>query len=460
MRLVWKVRANRALEAPPAPAASRRGAGVLVIVVALVLGAMLTTGASGGEPGRRGVPDYDVRELGSLGGTVSFGSSINDRRWVAGVSSLAGNEVQRAALWRSGSVTDLGTFGGPDTNSSVLWPVKNELGLISGIAEQDEINPLNEIWSCGRFFPTATRRICSAFVWENGQLRELDTLGGYNGFATGTNNRRQTVGWAENTVRDPSCTDTQVLQFHAVMWGPGKDQIKDLRPLPGDSASSATAINDRGEVVGISGSCDRAFGRFSARHMVMWKKGRPIEIRNLGGVAWNTPMAINRRGEVVGFANRSAADGAAFRPRAFLAKKPGKIEDLGALGTDPYSQALGINDARQIVGVSYSEGFATCRAFLWEDDVMLDLNELAPEYSGELCAANDINNRGEITGQAIQTGTSDSVAFVATPSHRRMNEERERAAGALEASKAPPVSWDALRSIMLRSGVRREDIGR
>src|SRR5829696_5076159 len=102
------------------------------------------------------------------------------------------------------------------------------------------------------------------------------------------------------------------------------------------SASSATAINDRREVVGISGICDRAFGRLSAKRMVLWKKGRPIEIRNLGGVAWNTPMAINRRGHVVGFANRSSTDGAAFRPRAFLSKHPRKIEDLGALDDDPF----------------------------------------------------------------------------------------------------------------------------
>jgi probable HAF family extracellular repeat protein len=431
---------------------------VLGILVALVLGAVLTAGASGGESPRHGTPAYDVKELGSLGGTISFGSSINDRRWVAGVSTLAGNGVQRAALWRFGSVTDLGTFGGPETHSSVLWPVKNERGLISGIAEQDEINPLGEIWSCGFFFPTATRRICSAFVWENGQLRELDTLGGYNGFATGTNNRRQTVGWAENTIRDPSCTETQVLQFHAVVWGPGENQIQDLRPLPDDSASSATAINDRGEVVGISGACDRAFGRLSAKRMVLWKKGRPIEIRNLGGIAWNTPMAINRRGHVVGFANRSAADGAAFRPRAFLSKNPNKIEDLGALGTDPYSQALGINDAGQVVGVSYSEGFATCRAFLWEDDVMTDLQELAPAYSGDLCAANDINNLGEITGQSIQAGTGDSVTFVASPERRKM--DRDRAAAVYRSSTPARASWAALRSIMLRSGVRKEDIGR
>ena len=88
---------------------------------------------------------------------------------------------------------------------------------------------------------------------------------------------------------------------------------------------------------------------------------------------------------------------------------------------------------------------------------MTDLNDLAPEYSGELCAANDINNHGEITGQAIQDGTGNSVTFLATPSVRM---DKSRDDGSREASKAPRASWNALRSIMLRSGIRREDIDR
>jgi len=88
---------------------------------------------------------------------------------------------------------------------------------------------------------------------------------GNNGFATGTNNRRQTVGWAENTVRDPTCNAAQVLQFRAAVWGPERDQIRELPPLPGDTVTAATAINDRGQVVGISGICANAVGQFKRR---------------------------------------------------------------------------------------------------------------------------------------------------------------------------------------------------
>ncbi|HMJ00209.1 MAG TPA: hypothetical protein VK488_10285 [Gaiellaceae bacterium] len=421
--------------------------------MALLVAAMLVTGASGAS--HQTTPGYEVQELGSLGGSYGVGTSVNNTDWVVGHSTIATGDLH-AALWRFGSVTDLGTFGGPGTNSAVLWPVKNELGVISGIAETDELNPLNEIWSCGYFF-TQSRHNCSGFVWQNGNKRALDTLGGYNSFATGTNNHLQTVGWAENSVHDPTCVSPQVLQFLAVIWGPGEDDVQPLPPLLGDSATSATAINDKGQVVGISGSCDRAFGRFSARHSVLWENGVPINIGDLGGVAWNTPMAINRKGDIVGFANRSAADGGSFRPRAFLSTKPGRIIDLGSLGDDPFSQALGINEDRQVVGVSYSAGFA-CRAFIWEHGVMSDLNELAPDYSGHLCAANDINDFGQITGEAVQQGTGRSVPFLANP--LAPSSIMSRTAASTRAHKARVVSWDAISSIMARSGVRREDLGR
>jgi probable HAF family extracellular repeat protein len=423
---------------------------VLTAVLVVLVTAILASGASGAS--QRTMPNYDVQELGSLGGTFSAGASINNIGWVAGNSAVASGDLH-AALWRFGSITDLGTFGGPGTNSAVLWPVKNELGAISGIAETDELNPLNEIWSCGFFF-TQSRHNCAGFVWENGSKRALPTLGGYNSFATGTNNRRQTVGWAETTVHDSSCVAPQVLQFLAVIWGPGEDDVQALPPLPGDHASSATAINDDGQVVGISGDCDRAFGRFSAKHSVLWENGVPIDIGDLGGVAWNTPMAMNRKGDIVGFANRSAADGGAFRPRAFLSTKPGRIVDLGALGDDPYSQALGINEDRQVVGVSYSEGFATCRAFLWEHGVMTDLSDLAPDYSGRLCSANDIDDLGRITGEAVQRATGRSVAFLATP----QGSGSQAGAASSGVDEAPAASWERVRSVMLRSGVRRQDL--
>jgi probable HAF family extracellular repeat protein len=385
----------------------------------VVLGALVTSLpflASGGNPARAehaGPPLYHVTQLGSFGGTISGGSSINNRGWIAGFSTLQGDETTHATLWRDGTPINLGTLGGP--NSAVLWPVKNNGGTIAGVAETDEMDPLGEAWSCSAFFPTVTHHTCLGFVWDRGVMRPLPTLGGDNGFATGVNNRGQVVGWAENTVHDPTCNLPQVLQFRAVIWDTRRDQFRELPPLPGDTVSAATAIDDQGQVVGISGICANAVGGYSAAHAVLWKNRAPIDLGDLGGAAWNTPMAINHHGEVVGFANVPDGDPGAFNAHAFLWTEASGMQDLGTLRGDAFSEALGINDRRQVVGLSCTAGFGSCRAFLWENGVMTDLKALAPGYAGQFIFANDINAVGEITGQTLDPETGDAVTFRATP---------------------------------------------
>lgn len=359
--------------------------------------------------------EYQVTNLPSLGGTVSRGNSINNRGWVAGYSNLPGNLSRHATLWLDGTAVDLGTLGGP--NSSVVWPVKNNRGLIVGISQTADPDPLGENWSCSAFFPaaTATGYTCLGFVWEDGEMRALPTLGGNNGFATGANARGQIVGWAENTVQDPTCVPPQVLQFRAVIWGPEEGQIEELLPLPGDTSTAATAINNKGQVVGISGTCDQAVGRYTAAHIVLWEKGAVTDLGNLGAPWWNTAMAINQRGDVAGFAG--VPGGTADNPilHAFLWTRRDGIQDLGTLPGDVTSQANSINDRGQVVGTS-CDAAGSCRAFLWEDGVMTDLNTLvAPGYAGILINAQDINNRGEISGRAFDPATGQLPAFLATP---------------------------------------------
>jgi probable HAF family extracellular repeat protein len=378
----------------------------------LVLASALLAGAA--QASDSGVK-YRVTNLPSLGGTVARGNSINDRGWVTGYSNLAGDQSRHAALWLRGSAFDLGTLGGP--NSSVTWPVKNTTGLIAGIAQTATPDPLGETWSCSSFFsgPAATGYTCLGFAWEGGVMRALPTLGGNNGFATGANDLGQVVGWAENTVHDPTCVPPQVLQFRAVLWGPGGHQIHELPPLPGDTSGAATAINDRGQVVGISGTCDQAVGRFTAAHAVLWENGRAIDIGNLGGRSWNTPMAINQRGDVVGFASQPGDDPDNPQLRAFLWTRRDGIRNLGTLPGDVYSEAHSINERRQVVGVS-CDAAGSCRAFLWEDGAMKDLNTLvARGYAGVLTTAQDINDFGVITGRAADPATGGRPAFLAAP---------------------------------------------
>ena len=174
-------------------------------------------------------------------------------------------------------------------------------------------------------------------------LPALPTLGGNNSFATAANNAGQMVGWAENTVHDTTCTGGQILQFRAVIWGPNPGQIQELPPLPGDLDSAATAINDQGQVVGISGACGVAVGGVSAAHAVLWENGKVIKLADLGGMTFNTPMAINNRGEIAGFALPASQNGT-LNFHAVIWPKEGGIQDLNTLPGDTISEVTGLND--------------------------------------------------------------------------------------------------------------------
>src|SRR5215204_1191081 len=241
----------------------------------VVAAALVVTGLAGNRPvaSQEGA-SYTIRYLESLGGTHSRGNSINDIGWVAGYSYLEDKPYRHAALWIGDTPIDLGTLGGKsaEKNSNVVWPVKNTSGVLVGISQTDSPDPYGEKWSCSAFFEptTATGFKCLGFVWENGKMQRLPTLGGTHGFAAAVNNHRQIVGWAETDIMDSeSCTAPQRFLFRAVVWGPSGKEIRELPLYPGDDSSAATAINDHGQIVGISGKCDQAIGRKTAEHAVV-----------------------------------------------------------------------------------------------------------------------------------------------------------------------------------------------
>jgi probable HAF family extracellular repeat protein len=249
-------------------------------------------------------------------------------------------------------------------------------------------------------------------------IQALPTFsGGHNGFATGINNSGQVVGWAENGVQDASCNDPQKLQFRAALWeSKGRSMsITELSPLGADETSAATAINERGNVVGISGECDVAVGNLSAKHSVLWQKGKAVQIPDFGGIAWNTPMAVNVKNEVVGFANKAGTTTSDYDAVAFYWSKSAGLVEIGILPGDTNSQAHGINSEGVTVGVSFG-GAIGSRAFVWRrGGEITDLNTLVVGGEpGVLVDARDINERGEITGGA-RDASGKSVAFIARP---------------------------------------------
>jgi probable HAF family extracellular repeat protein len=402
---------------------------LFIILTAVCCGAIPAPAHAQRQAQARARPQYQVSNLPGLG-TNSAGNSINNQTWVAGYSRLAGAlpQPRHAALWRNVVLSDLGTLGGP--NSSVAWNVKNTQGIIVGISQTLDPEPNGELWSSFNFYGgaagySAAGYINLGFVWEQsqGQMRGLPPFpGGNNGFATGANNLRQAVGWAETGVHDPTCCcqsdpGHQVLQFLPAMWSLGPpDQIHELPLLPDDSSGAATAINDNGQIVGISGICDKAEGRRTAKHAVLWENGTVTDIYpDAPAPWWNTPTAINQRGDIVGFTGDPAfVEGDVLH--AFIWTREDGIRALKPLQHHVPehldSEAYGINEARQVVGVSCGDD--GCRAVIWDhSSVPTDLNDLKGSYSAHLETAKDINDNGEITGRAIDA--TGRKAYLAVP---------------------------------------------
>lgn len=355
---------------------------------------------------------YKVISLGTLGGTLSdAGGGLNDRDWVGGGANLPGDATEHASLWRNGVLMDLGTLGGSISGAARV----NDRGVVLGSSQISTIDPLGESW--GAIFSCTPsgfgscqnlQYLVRGFLWRDGVMTALPTLGGNNSFAwPGLNIQGQAVGTAETPVYDPSCVAPQVLDYEGVIWGPKQGETHELYPFTGDTNGVAMGINNAGVAVGASGSCALSFAAFA--HAVLWQNGSVTDLGSLGGAMNNYAASINDQGQVVGGSDLTGD----ATSHAFLWQH-GVMIDLGTLPGDFYSIANAINDAGQVVGQSCNSDFSICRAFLWQNGTMADLNSLiVAGPSLYLLTAEDINSRGQISGQAFDPDNGEMIGFLA-----------------------------------------------
>jgi probable HAF family extracellular repeat protein len=136
----------------------------------------------------------------------------------------------------------------------------------------------------------------------------------------------------------------------------------------------ALGINNRGQVVGVSGVCATTAPPpyVSTGNAVLWERdGTPIDLGSLGGPSAGA-SAINDRGDVSG--TSATADGS-VRPflwtpesRTLLQLNPPEGFPVAINGC-----CKTINDRREIVGFMFNADFTQQHAFLWKDGVMVDL---------------------------------------------------------------------------------------
>ena len=223
---------------------------------------------------------YTVTDLGTLnGGTFSYASVVTNSGLITGHASPPDGSLH-AVLWEKGRIGDVGTPGLVRGANSEAFGV-NERGQVSGEAETSMVDPNGEDF-CGfkaMGIPTAGTT-CVPFLWQNGVMTRLPTLGGPNGSAGTINNAGEIVGYAENTKRDPACGAPQMYQFKPVIWAKGK--IQELPTFPGDLEGIALGNSDAGQVVGASGTCT-AFNPNSQvylvpSHALLWRNGKATDL--------------------------------------------------------------------------------------------------------------------------------------------------------------------------------------
>jgi probable HAF family extracellular repeat protein len=344
---------------------------------------------------------YRVTDLGALhDGVFGCAMGLNNRGWTEsmdGYLDVKGNFVGRAVINVDGLKVDLGTLGGGD--SWIYWGGINEQGEAVGEAETGVLDRNGEDF-CG----FGTRLTCRPFLWQNGDMRALPTLGGNNGLASAINNRGQITGKAQTMVTDPGCPPYQIAP--PVLWEKGK--VRQLPTVAGDPDGYALGLNDLGEVVGGTGTC------IGDNHAVLWENGTAHELPNLGNASYNEALAINNQGQIVGLV--SSPDGATFYAALW---QNGTITNLGTLPGDFAALATGINNKGQVVGSTLDSSFNWAHGFIWQDSVMTDLNTLFPADSNLYATmANKINSRGQISGMATVLSGPDAGrihAFLATP---------------------------------------------
>jgi probable HAF family extracellular repeat protein len=351
---------------------------------------------------------YKVTDLGTMNnGNLGCAMNVNNHGWTEVMygtlapfsDSLFGTLVQgRAAVNIDGLKIDLGTLGGP--NSWMNWGQINERGATVGYAETSVPDPDGED-VCG----FGTGLTCRPFLWQNGHMSALPTVGGNNGQASGINNRGQIAGYAETPVVDSGCPPYKTTS--AALWEKGRAQ-----PLPtvgSDPDGIAYGINDQGQAVGYSGTCAAAL------HAVLWQNGTAFPLPDLGFPRSNLAWGINDQGQIVGQVR--SADGTTKYPTLW---QNGTMTDLGLLPGDFGASASGINNQGQVVGSAWDSNFSWSHGFIWQNGVLTDLNTLFPASSNlYVVMANKINDRGQISGMAMvlsgPNAGKEIHAFLATP---------------------------------------------
>jgi probable HAF family extracellular repeat protein len=223
-----------------------------------------------------------------------------------------------------------------------------------------------------------------AFFFSAGTLSDIGTLGGSNSSATRMNDLGQVIGWAD------SSGPTGAPGF---IYSGGT-----IAPVNGPGITAVSGINNAGTITGtawVAGAGgDGQYHAYTLSGSVFTDLGTvPGRIESHG-------VAINDAGHVVG-STAPPSSGPPNYPLNPMLYRDGVMTDLGDGGfMGPWSEALSINAYDQVVGalgVNFpgSGDIYPHLAFLWQDGTLKTIGSFG---AGQSSWASDINNLGWIVG--------------------------------------------------------------
>jgi probable HAF family extracellular repeat protein len=318
---------------------------------------------------------------------VGVGASENGR-----IDPLTGRPSIEATVFKHGRVIGLGTLGGHESFAAFI----NSRGQVTGNSSTSTRDPFPSEQQCC-YFPWVDE--IRGFVWRDGVMHDLGTLGGPDALSYIQNQRGQIAGFSDTNWRLHAATGAPTID--PFLWQHG--HMTDLGSL-GGTLGGVNWLNDRGEVVGQSDlRGDKTF------HPYLWNGRRMIDLGTLGG-HYGTANYVNDRGDVAGWATTTGDQSV----HGFFWDH-GKMTDLPPVGGAAFATAESVNDREEVVGVLYDSRFNEISAFLWTRGHGYDLNKLVAPSDFHIISADYINNHGEIFGHGVYTSgphAGDARVFV------------------------------------------------
>ncbi len=318
--------------------------------------------------------------LGALPGNNSSAVfQVNSNGVGTGMSETAINDpytgwpADHAVIFMNGGVVDLGTLpGGFESQACCI----TDRGIVAGFASNGTPDTVS-IFGWG----TQSR----SFIWQNGVMHDIGTLGGPDAVMTTMNSRGQVDGQSY-TSATPNAS-TGIPTQDPFLWQSGT--MRDLGNF-GGTVSFANWLSNAGEVAGQSNLPGDQSG-----HPFLWDGRRMVDLGTLGGRN-GSANAVNDAGVVVGSADLPTP----HVHYAFLWKN-GSMTDLlpsqGAL----CSNGNFVNSRAQAVGNSTDCRGNALAAMLWENGSAFDLNTLVTPSALHLTSAEYITDRGEIFAEGL-----------------------------------------------------------